>query len=371
MKFLTRVSAVLLVTLYIFFNVACSGVKIDIVGNPSSERFKKGHVAKCVWDLKVWNGVLYVGSGDYDSNTGPTDIFCYNIKKKQWSSAGEIKEEAVTRFEVVGNDLIIPGVDSTESWDLGSYYKLENNEWKQHRILPHAVHTFDIVRYNENLMVGIGGDRGYTPALISKDGGQTFEFVQFYKNGEIYDLSQYDFSRTYELFTFKEKLYSLVYHKLIGNGAILELYEYKDDGFYYIRNANELWGAGPSVNVWGAKGEFNNSFYYCSDYLHFSNDAINYNKIELPNDELVSQFRIYNKKMYILSYDLLENDSNKFYNMKIYETEKGTEDFIQLCSFEFEVPPISFDMCDSTFFVGFGNKKEANEKNGTIIKIKI
>ena len=107
---------------------SCSGTKtIDSIvytelGIPTSERYSEGVTARSPWDMATYENKLYIGSGDYDTNAGPVDMWCYDIDKKTWSNSGTVPEEEIDRFCVIDNKLVVPGIDPQEDWSLGNYY---------------------------------------------------------------------------------------------------------------------------------------------------------------------------------------------------------------------------------------------------------
>ena len=91
------------------------------LGIPTASHYPEGTRARCPWDIIVWNENLYIGSGDYDSNAGPIDIWCYDKKENAWKNTGTVPDEEVYRFCIVNDTLIVPGIDPTEDWTYGNY----------------------------------------------------------------------------------------------------------------------------------------------------------------------------------------------------------------------------------------------------------
>ena len=42
-----------------------------------------GERSNCIWDLQVFNGKLYIGTGDYTANSGQTSIWAYDLTNKE------------------------------------------------------------------------------------------------------------------------------------------------------------------------------------------------------------------------------------------------------------------------------------------------
>ncbi len=361
--------ALILSLISVFTFTACDKIDVTEIGIPSQERFSTGEKARCVWDIKLWDGKLYVGGGDYSKNTGPTDIWVYDLQDKEWKSSGRVPDEAVARFNVIGGNLIAPGIDPKEDWSVGNYYKLEQGEWVTHRVLPKAIHTFDMIEYKGLIVAGIGNDGGYYPALISYDNGESFSQMNFYKAGELYDITEYEYSRTQELFVFKDNLYAIVYHKLEVKFK-LELFEYNNGAFHFVRQANDFCNNNLSLNLLNAKAELNDKFFFSSNYLYVGDNISEFSKVQLPNDEKTSQFKIIDGKLHLLCYKE-NNEKDGSYTVTMYVSQSGTDDFNEAFSLEYAVPPLCFEKAGDTFYLGMGDKNKTNEKNGAVLEIKI
>lgn len=81
-----------------------------------------------------------------------------------------------------GMNVIIPGIDPTESWLLGNIY-LNDGSWSKIRTLPNVIHALGACFHNGKLFVAAGGHtgdlqtfRGYV--LRSEDLGQSWSSVQ-------------------------------------------------------------------------------------------------------------------------------------------------------------------------------------------------
>ena len=372
MKLLKKIISLLIITLTLIGITGCD--KMTDLGIPTSKRFPNGNVARCVWDLKVYNGNVYVGMGDYDSNTGPTDIWAYNLKKKKWENTATVKDETISRFIEIDGKLYAPGIDPMEDWKLGNYYLLENGKWETIRELPSAIHTFDIIKFENKLMFGVGARFDF-PVLYTED-GENYNYIKFYKNyknNEPYTWEGDDYTRGYEFLNFNNDLYVLTYHyhaKPKKASASLFKYNPTDNIFDYFGDGKSFYkfSTMTSVNILNSKGSYKGKYFYVSDSLYYTEDMIEFTKAEVPNDAFASQFKIYNEKMYILSYVKNEDGS---YKTTIYSTPNGVSDYQEVYSFNFNVPPISFDIYKNTAYIGMGDRFAVNEKNGTVLKIKI
>ncbi len=350
------------------FSSAC-GKKVEEIGIQLENRFENGEVARCVWDLYYFDGKIYMGSGDYDKNTGPTDICAYNLKKKKIEVTGRIRDEAALTFIEIDGKLYTPGTDPTGGSAKGDYYTLGEEGWDRHNVLPRAIHNFDLIKFDGVFYAGIGGDYELPPILASTDGGETYDFVYLYKNGEqIPPLDNPNFSRCYDFYTLNGKLYALIYHSL-NDGYDFEIYRLDDGKFQFYSKANTLPITNrPSVRLVSAKAEYKGNVYLSTNYLYKSSDGKTFETVALPNNERVSDFFIEKDTMYILASKT--NEVNE-YTTTIYSYDLNDNEFKKKASFDYEIPPLSFVKVKRTFYVGMGNKLQAHEKNGALIKVKI
>lgn len=371
MKLFKKIISLLLITLLLMGLMGCE--KLTDLGIPTSKRFPDGGAVNCVWDVKVYDGRVYVGMGDYDENTHPADIWAYDIKKKGWVLSGTVEDEAVTRFIELDETLVSPGIDPSEGWELGNFYTLKNGTWLKNRVLPNVIHNFDIINYDGKTMYSVGSDYGMYPALYTDDGGKTFEYFDFYRNGKLYEVASEDYVRGYEFFEVFDELYLLVHHTYVEiQKASASVFKYDNGAFYYYCDGRDFFKTDKvSVNIVNAKGTLKNNYFYVTDNLYYTseNDTfITKSKVNLPNEERVSSFKIIDGEMIVLSY--LKN-ADETYKISLYKTTNGIENYSVIYSFTYGVPPISFDIYKNYAYLGMGNKNEINDKNGTLLKIRI
>jgi hypothetical protein len=134
--------------------LAAADERLEKLGNPLAQRYPDGSEfqdARNISDLKAFDGKLYVGHGDWGLNSGPTDLWYYDLHKKEFVKQGQIEDEAADHFRVINGRLYVPGTDPREDWSLGNFYRLENGQWVKHRTLPGAIHNFDIVGVGDTL----------------------------------------------------------------------------------------------------------------------------------------------------------------------------------------------------------------------------
>ncbi len=148
--------------------------QLEHLGNPFLE---KPPFARNVWDMKVFDGRVYFGHGDAVANSGPIKLFSYNPTEGSFKSALTVDDEEIHEFDMIDNQLVIPGYDPLEPWDLGNFYRLENGLWNKHRTIPWGVHTYQMATFHGALFVTIGTDFKHPGLLSSSDNGLTWTDV--------------------------------------------------------------------------------------------------------------------------------------------------------------------------------------------------
>lgn len=153
--------------------------RIEKLGNPLAKRFPDGtklHSARHISALQAFDGKLYLGHGDWALNSGPTEIWCYDLHRREFVNQGRIEDEAVDHFRVIGGRLTAPGTDPSEDWTRGNFYRLEDGHWVKHRTLSGVVHTLDIVGVDKALFALTTRLAQQQPCLmVSSDDGKTWK----------------------------------------------------------------------------------------------------------------------------------------------------------------------------------------------------
>lgn len=370
-KIKTIVTIITLITTLCFTSLlGCGdgGLQKDYVelGIPLKERFLTGEHARCPWDVCVFNGEVFVGSGDYTLYSGPTSVFSYDLEEKKWENKGSVRDAQVGRFLVIDETLILPGIDPMGDWGYGSYYKYDGNKFESFNVLPNGIHNFDIVKFNDMIFAGLGVLPENPSVAVSKDDFLSFELVPFKKDGANYDTTAYIQVRTYDFIVLNDELYALLY--LWGENVErkIEIFKFENDEFNYFADYSSL----PLTNrvtdnILSAKVEFNDSVYFVTDYLYLTEDITNFSKVTLPEDEFVSDLLIDGEKMYILCY----KKTGEKYAVNIYAlNESGLISKVK--GFRYDVMPICFDKNGNDFFVGMGDKNNVHDANGMILQVK-
>jgi hypothetical protein len=336
------------------------------LGIPLEERYSSGGRARCPSDMELYNGKLYVGSGDYNVNMGPVDIWCYDLETGSWQNSGTVQDEEVSRFCVINGELIAMGIDPKGTWEYGNYYKLVDGEWQTFRTLPNGVHNFDMVEYDGRLFAALGVGEGDFPIVCSADGGANFYPVSLFKNGEPIDTRGSDVVRVLDFIVFNSDLYAIYYY---GEQDITyELYRFDGSVFVYEQNLlGKIFRKKISSHIIDAKVEFADKLYLATGYFYIIDDMNKIERISLPNSELVYDLYQDGKWLYLLCGEELEDGT---YKVSVWRCgEKNDSAFEQIFDFVYEVPPLSLVVKNDDFYIGMGSISKAHEKNGMIIMV--
>jgi len=152
--------------------------KIEWLGNPLKQNYPSGHLiyARNVWDLKTHKGRIYIGGGNSSNkgpapNAGPMPVYSWNPKPNKFIKEFVVDEEQIDMYYSFGDFLFIPGHDSRDSWDLGNFYTMGQNEtWEKHRNIPKAIHIYSMHAKHGVLFAGLGINTGGAIAISKNDG---------------------------------------------------------------------------------------------------------------------------------------------------------------------------------------------------------
>ena len=347
----------------------------DVVelGMLSYRNYGTASLANTAWDVKIWNGQVYCGSGDYNKNAGKVPLLSYDIATNRWQFHGDMPDQAVHSFIEIGGTLVAPGIDPTGSWDLGNFYRLEDGKWKTVRTIPNGIHNFDMIEFDGKIFAGVGTEDADDTVAVSTDGGQSWSFVPLYKDGAPFDTSEYKYSRTYEFTEYNGQLYALLSFQL-NIGSSYMLFRYEDGKMVWLSDQVSTLLGGSSVNrkYWGGEFEFDGACYLALSALYAIRDFADpgsYEKISMPNKEKVADAFVKDGVIYVLG--SRQDMQTKEYKIVIYQSTTGKAgSFTPAASFTYPAPPISFDTDGNHFYVGIGYTSGAAEKCGMILRVK-
>ena len=334
--------------------------------------------ANYAWDVKLWDGKIYRGAGDYDKNSGAPPIYAFNIATQSWEMTGYSCDQAIHRFVEIGGKLYAPGIDPTGGWTYGDYYVLESNGWHQIQNLPNGIHNFDMIEFNGMIFAGLGTETPSKTVAYSKDGGKSYGFVPLYKNGAPMDLSGYEWTRTYEFTQYNGQLYALI--SAWGSiGSRYMLFRYDDGKMVFLRDAGSLMGgSGVSRNYWNGKFELNGVGYLAAGGLYAITDfsrEYGAKKIQMPQKETVVDALLKDGVIYTLCYtNVIDPSTYKRigYTITVYQSTTGQAgSFTKVLSHDYCSMPISFEYDGNHFYIGTGAAVSGSTaKTGMVLRAK-
>ncbi len=105
-------------------------------GTPSKEVYPANDArdtfSRTPWDMHRLGDTLYVGSGDWQRNTGPAPIWSIRLDaahKTLLAAEYVICGESVQRFRTLDNKLYVPDIDPRDGWDFGNLYVAAQGHW--------------------------------------------------------------------------------------------------------------------------------------------------------------------------------------------------------------------------------------------------
>lgn len=334
--------------------------------------FTNGTSANEVWDVKNWDNLVYRGAGDYDKNSGVTPILAFNKETQRWVKLSDTNDQAIQRFVEIDGTLYSPGIDPAGSWELGNYYVLDGEQWKQVRNLPGGLHNFDMIEFDGKIFAGLETETLGNTVAVSQDKGESFTFVPLYRDGALLDTSDYEYSRTYAFVEYNNSLYALVrFKKNHVTNYDAFIFRYVDGKMEYQSVADNRLQGTSGRNLWQGKLEWKGTCYFTSTALNAVTDFSKpetHKQIPMPNGGVVTDILLYNEELYVLSFVFKEDMTC---GVVIYKSATGEEgSFSEVASFDYAGMPISFDFDGNHFYVGIGSSFADSAKTGMVLRIK-
>lgn len=371
--------AILISCSFCFVSTAASitvtgGTVVDL-GIPTLSMFPVGSTyanARTVWDVEAYDGKIYIGCGNYDSNAGSNvgdlPVYSYNPTTKSWTKEYTVHDEQISRFFDEWGNLYVAGMDpGSGAGENGNYYYKKDGKWATNSSVYRGIHMFDMLFLNDGKTVfaGLGTNTGVQPYISkSTDGGKTWNLVTFKKDGVTLTNTSSTWSRTHNMFEYKGEVYGTLWVSGGGNTGNMGLYKYNKSS-----NTMDFYANTPSQL-------YLNSMSNGYDFTFNGKFVCVYNSITVFSDDLkswntVSGFtgtptcaQVIGDYMYFSTY----HGSNSY----LYRT-KDLSSFEQLASVNFNDPNYSyvsaFDYLDGTFYLGTRSGSSASTVNGTVVAL--
>ena len=342
-------------------------VEYTELGIPTEQKYPTPERARLAWDMALYEGKLYLGSGDYGNNRGPALISCYNTVTGAWEAGQIVPDEEIDRFAILSGKLYATAVDPRDvSWEAGGYYILENGEWVSRYEVPGGFHCYDMVEFKNKLYVGLGVLENEYPVAVSADGGASYTRVSFQKNGAPVSTVGYTYIRTYDLFVLDGTLYATLtlddyyeaYRYDESLGAFVYMMDLKD-GIDYFRF---------KINPIVEKVTFDGKIYVSTGYLYETDDFASLSRISLPKGEAVADLYVSDGTLYMVT---SASAGNGVFQNKVYAKRSGDDAFHVVFDFLYDTAAISMVVSGDDFYIGMGYRGTESAKNGMLLHVNI
>lgn len=344
------------------------------LGNPSADTYDEKKLnSRNPWDITVFDNKVFIGGGDYGENTGPVNVWFYDLITEEWKNSGQVNDEAVMRFVELDGRLVILGADPKADWEYGSFYTFIDGKWETSRKVPYGVHMFDCEQFGDQTFYAIGTSKGdQSPVQVTAD-GVSFSSVDFLADGvSILKNDTNTFTRCYSLFLNGDELYALCYRR---NPDSVDISFYRFDGtaFQFVSTTPELQIKSTVIsrqhlfNAWEC---LDGRAYFSVGNLYATSDFTSVELLPTPDGSDVHDLMVFNGELLVLTSLKLE-DGTYINSIKTYTEDNG---WGELCSFNHKQSAMSFAYSNSSFYVGLGRRitdspTRNDPLNGTIIKI--
>lgn len=327
--------------------------------------------ARMPWDLVVSDGKLYVGIGDYTTNSGPTSIRCYDETTKEWSSSATVRQEAIARFVRLDGRVIALGTDPMDG-GAADCYLLKDDSWGIFSSISGALHVFDAETHGGSIYYGIGCENGRSAVVKQDIATGEWTDVALMKGGVSYitaleKMENVQGKRVYDLFSVNGKLFCVFSCAYTTGKTTMEFFELSGDAFVFRQALvnTDLKINKPVKNqvLFNADAVYENSCYLSLGGLYKTDDFVRFDKIDVPNNGCVTDLLVDGTDFYILS---TVQDGEMHQNV-IYKMTDGK--LTKVFAFDSATAALSFVKCADGFYVGLGGAVFAHADNGRILKI--
>lgn len=334
-----------------------SSITVTPIKSPYDSQ--NGHA---VWDMKLWDGFLYIGAGDYDRNYTVGTGYRYDLEKEEWDRCGIISDEQISRFIELRGTIVSPGIDPTGTWDLGHYFVLEEGRFESQSVIPGGIHNFDIVEYDGVLFFGTGVLAGSYPVFVSNEEGAELKQVPFVgSSGEKVSTLGHSHIRCYDLTVINNELYAVL---TLDKNKNVYKYNGSEFVFHSAFGSKVVNGRHAYVPIMD-KRVLGNTLYFTSGKLYATEDMDTYRDITPEGVVYVADVLVYDDCLYALTNEHNADDGYDIKVMKMTENEEFTEVF----KISNKIAAMSFEFDGSDYYIGLGTRSEPHFEKETILKV--
>jgi len=327
------------------------------LGVPYALQYEAYPLALTPTDLMIYDGCLYVASGDWGGNMGPIDMLCYDTARNEWKNSGTLPDEEIAFFFVIEDTLVTPGIDPRDGWEWGNLYFLQNGTWQTKRTIPNGIHCFDLAYHDGKLFAAVTTNGNGLQAAVSSDMGETFSLVPFIQNEKaVTDTEHY-----FDLFVIGDAVYAY---------SAPDLYRYDGTRFVFETTwkdkvKTKYYNTPQKARAFRAEVTVGDTLYFATGNLYACTQADDVRQIQMPHGERVYDIYLYDGGMYLLCD--LKTDTG--YTATVYRYFPEETRFEAEVAFVCEIPAISLAVDDRSFYFGMASNNTKQTDHGRIFKI--
>lgn len=351
-----------------------AGAKYVELGAPAAAYYPTDYIARVAWDMAVYDGRLYVGCGNFGSNTGPTPVLSCPVEDAgNWTTEAMLLDEQVVRFVNINGKFLIPGCDPQGRPQKGYYYELTQEGWQTYARLPHGLHNFDLAWFQGRMYAAIGTDHNDYPVAYTEDGIH-YETLPFYKDGVLRPTDKSDVIRSCNLYVLGKQLYAdFWYESSESIRTAFEMYRYnvERDCFEFVADLKSATHGGmyglAGLPLW-EKAALGDRMFLTTGYLYYTTDFAEYTQVEMPHNAVV--------------YDMVLHTDGRLYAVTAYEKDGGYQLTVYSIgesnptalrtetTFFYPQMPTALAMDEDHFFIATGDwYRSGAEDNGMILQV--
>ena len=348
------------------------------LGAPAAVYYPRDYIARVVWDMDIYDGRLYIGNGNFGTNSGPAPVLSCSLDDLgNWVEEAIVPDEQIIRFVNINGKFLIPGCDPAVGMGTASgngfYYELVDGRWVTRDHLPNSLHNFDLAWFEGRVYAAIGSGRGGYPVAYTEDGIH-YEQLPFYKDGQLRPTDQSNVIRTCNLYVLEGELYAdFWYESEESYRTIFEMYHYnkETDYFEYVADLKSVTHGGlygvAGLPLW-EKAVLGQRMFLTTGYLYFTTDFMEYTQVEMPNAAVVYDMVTYEDgRLYLLT-SYPQGDA---YRIAVYSLSETNPTALRTeVTFDYKQMPTSFAMDEDNFYIGTGNWYDnGSADNGMILQV--
>ena len=166
--------------------------KWRLVGTVAEAAAESTDWARQLQQVHCHAGLVFVGYGDWNANTGPSSIVSWD--GAAFTAEHAFENEANHAFRVVDGQLWALAVDRRSS-TVGYCRRGADGTWSDVEVLPASYHVFDVAELGGTIYLAGAGDGGDGIVMVwaSTDGGSTWSAsltIEGYPNARAYFIAE-------------------------------------------------------------------------------------------------------------------------------------------------------------------------------------